>query len=78
MKPEDLLVERVLVSYVSFYQRGASSCVRSLVVTALNNNLAIDWQEVLRLASLPEYKIETKCVSMVREVANELGVLPPV
>ncbi len=78
MKPEDLLVERVLVSMFPCTSDGTSSCVRSLVAAALNNKLAIDWQEVLRLASLPEYKIRTECVSMIREVANELGVLPPV
>ncbi|HON07764.1 MAG TPA: hypothetical protein PLW02_06670, partial [Verrucomicrobiota bacterium] len=78
MKPEDLLVERILVSVFPSTSKGASSCVRSLVVAALNNKLAINWQEVLRLASLPEYNIRNECEAMIREVAYELGALPPV
>ncbi len=78
MKPEDLLVERVLVSVFPSTSKGASSCVRSLVTAALTNKLSMNWEEVLRLASLPEYKVRSECESMIREVASELNLPSPV
>lgn len=78
MKPEDLLVERVLVSVFPSTSKGASSCVRSLVIAALKNKLSMDWQEVLRLAALPEYKVRQECEAMVRQVADELNLPSPI
>ncbi len=78
MKPEDLLVERILVSVFPSANDGSSSSVRSIIVAALNNNLAIDWQEVLRLASLPEYNIRNECESIIKDIANQLGLRSPI
>ncbi|MGC8744855.1 MAG: hypothetical protein ACP5T0_13345 [Verrucomicrobiia bacterium] len=78
MKPEDLLVERVLVSVFPTTSQGASSCVRGLVAAALKNKLSMDWQEVLRLSSLPEYKVKQECESMIRQVAKELNLPSPI
>lgn len=78
MKPEDLLVERILVSVFPSTSKDASSCVHSLVVAALNNKLTIDWQEVVRLASLPEYNIRNECEAIINEIANQLGLQSPI
>lgn len=77
MKPEDLLVERVLVSVFPKTSTGASSCVRSLVTAALNGKLEMDWKEVLRLAMLPEYGVRRECEAMVLDVARELNLPNP-
>jgi hypothetical protein len=78
MKPEDLLVERVLVSVFPSVSQGASACVRSLVTAALQKRLIMDWGEVLRLSSLPEYNIREECQQMVRQVAKEINKPSPI
>lgn len=78
MKPEDLLVERVLVSVFPSVSQGASSCVRSLVTAALQKRLIMYWGEVLRLSALPEYNIKDECQQMVRQVAKEINQPSPI
>jgi hypothetical protein len=37
----------------------------------------LDWDEVLRLARLPQYSNVRECKALVREVANELKIRSP-
>lgn len=37
----------------------------------------VDWDEVRRLANLPEYRNFAESVELVKEVANELKVQSP-
>ncbi len=37
----------------------------------------MDWKEVLRIASLPEYRNVEECKALVCEVANELKIKSP-
>ena len=37
----------------------------------------LDWQEVLRVVGLPEYRNLEECKTLVREVADELEVKNP-
>jgi hypothetical protein len=77
MKPEDLLVERVLVSVYPEKNQAARECARELVVVALVGAVNMDWNEVLRVANLPEYRNFVMCKALVREVANELKIESP-
>jgi len=77
MKPEDLLVERVLVSTYPGPNATARACARELIVVALSGDVPMNWEELLRVASLPEYRNLAECQTLVREVANELKVKNP-
>jgi hypothetical protein len=77
MKAEDLLVERVLISVYPGPNPAARDCARKLVAVALGGGLDMDWNEVKRVASLPEYRDVSECKALVREVANELKLQSP-
>ncbi len=77
MKPEDLLVERVLVSVYPGETPSARECARELAVVALAGAVNMNWSEVLRIANLPEYRNVNECKTLVREVANELKIKDP-
>ncbi len=77
MKPEDLIVERVLVSKYPQQDPAARTCARLLASVALGGGMNMDWQEVLRVAGLPEYRNVEDCKVLVCEVANELKVKNP-
>lgn len=73
VSPEDLLVERVLVSVYPQRDEPAERCARKLVAVALSAQVEMDWQEVRRLAERPEYRILPALEKIVAEVAHELG-----
>jgi hypothetical protein len=77
MKPEDLLVERVLVSVYPEKNEVARLCARELAAVALAGAVIMDWNEVLRVASLPGYRNVEPCQSLVSKVANELKIKSP-
>jgi hypothetical protein len=77
MKPEDLLVERVLVSFYSGENRTARNCAKVLAAVALRQEIEMNWAEVRRLANLPEYRNLPQCVQLVKEVADELKIKSP-
>jgi hypothetical protein len=72
ISPEDLLVERVLVSVYPQPYEPARLCARKLVAVALSGQVEMDWQETRRLAGLPEYQILPALQKLVGEVAHEL------
>jgi len=77
MKPEDLLVERVLVSVYPQENPAARACARTLVGVALRGQLGMNWNEVSRVAKLPEYRTLRECEILVNQVANELNLQSP-
>jgi len=77
MKAEDLLVERVLVSVYPGENATARKCARELAVVALSGALQMNWNEVLRVANLPEYRNVNECKALVNEVSNELKIESP-
>jgi hypothetical protein len=76
-QPEELLIERVLVSVYPQPYTPARDCAKKLAAVALGGAMEFDWREVRRLASLPEYRILPKCKELVREVAYELKTKSP-
>lgn len=77
MKAEDLLVERVLVSVYPQTYEPARACARELAGAALGGAIAMNWDEVLRIANLPEYRNVNECKALIREVADELRIKSP-
>lgn len=77
LKPEDLLVERVLVSTYPQPNETARKCARELAIVALGGGFNMNWDEVLRVANLPEYRNVAECKALVREVADELEIKSP-
>jgi hypothetical protein len=77
MKPEDLLVERVLVSVYPEKNPAARDCVKKFLAVILGGGIAVDWDEVRRVAKLPEYRNLSECETLVQEVADELEIKNP-
>jgi hypothetical protein len=77
MKPEDLLVERVLMSVYPERNPAARICAKSFIAVVLRGGIVVDWTEVRRLANRPEYRNLRKCEKLVKEVADELKISSP-
>ncbi len=77
MNPEELLVERVLVSVYPQPNREAANCARKLVAAALADGFEINWREVRRLANSSQYRILTECETLVGKIARELKAKNP-
>lgn len=71
MTPEDLLVERVLVSFYPEKDAPALACAKKFIGVLLDGHIAVDWKEVRRLAALPDYRNLSQVEQLVAEVANE-------
>ncbi len=77
VSPEDLLVERVLISVYPQPHEPAAHCARKLIAVSLSGQVDMDWKEVRRLAERPEYRILPVLEKIVGEVAHELGKPSP-
>jgi hypothetical protein len=77
MKPEDLLVERVLMTFYLGESQSARDCAKKFIAVILGGDIAVNWDEVRRLANLPEYRNLPQCVQLVKEVADELKIKSP-
>jgi hypothetical protein len=77
LQPEDLLVERVLCSFYLGENKTARDCAKVLASVALRKEIEMNWDEVRRLANLPEYRNLPQCVQLVKEVADELKIKSP-
>ena len=77
LQPEDLLVERVLVSVYPGENLTARECAKKFIAVILTGGVAVNWNEVRRLANLPEYRNLPECEKLVKEVANELKIKSP-
>jgi hypothetical protein len=77
MKPEDLIVERVLMTFYLGESQTALDCAKKFISVILTGGMAVNWIEVRRLANLPEYRNLQQCEKLVKEVADELKVKSP-
>jgi len=77
LQPEDLLVERVLVSYYPEINPAAHECAKKFIAVILTGGIAVDWNEVRRLANRREYRNLPECQRLVEEVADELKIKSP-
>jgi len=76
-QPEELLVERNLVSTYPQLYPPARDCAKMLAAVAIRGAVQLDWPEVRRLAELPEYGNLPECEALVGEVASELKTKNP-
>jgi hypothetical protein len=74
---EELLVERVLVSFYPQDYPPARECARKLIAVALENEVATDWVEVRRLAESSAYQNWPDVRVLVNEQAQALQVQSP-
>jgi hypothetical protein len=74
---EELLVERVLVSFYPASYPPARECAQKLIAAALQKEIEMDWAEVERLAALPEYGSVTRVKELVHETAKALAQRSP-
>jgi hypothetical protein len=74
---EELLVERVLVSYYPAAYEPARECASKLVAAGLRSEFEMDWVEVLRIAAGPEYGNVNEVRELVHETAKALGKRSP-
>ena len=77
MKPEDLIVERVLMTFYLGESQTALDCAKKFISVSLTRGMAVNWIEVRRLANLPEYRNLQQCEKLVKEVADELKIKSP-
>ncbi len=77
IQPEELLVERVLVSVYPQAHAPAREAARKLFAVALQGGLEMSWPEVRRIAELPDYRIFSACETLAREVAYEVKAENP-
>jgi hypothetical protein len=76
-QPEELIVERVLVSVYPAEYPPARECARKLLAAALQAELEVDWAEVRRLAENPAYKNWDEVKTLIHEEATALQVRSP-
>ena len=74
---EELLVERILVSFYPAPYSPARECAEKLIAAALRQELELNWPEVTRLAALPEYGNLKQVKDLVHETAQTLGKRSP-
>jgi hypothetical protein len=77
VSPEDLLVERVLMSAYPIPDESSAMCARKLIAVAVTGQVEMDWLELRRLAARPEYAILPELEKLVGDVAHELGKPSP-
>jgi hypothetical protein len=75
--PEELIVERILVSTYPESYPPARDCAGKLIAAGLRREMEIDWKEVRRLAKLPEYKNEADVIQSINAEAEALDVRSP-
>jgi hypothetical protein len=74
---EELVVERVLVSWYPAAYAPARECAAKLIAAGLRREYDIDWVEVLRIATRPEYGSAQQVKDLVYETAKALGKRSP-
>lgn len=77
LDPEELLVERILISIYPTPNASAGACARELLMVALGGAVQMDWAEIRRLAESADYKVFDEVQRLVREVCRELKVPSP-
>ena len=67
-KPEDLLPERMLVAVSPSRNDEALVCARKFATACVSGRVEIDWDEAMRVAALPEYRVEKELAQLVADV----------
>ncbi len=71
--PEDLLAERTLMAVYPQPNEEARVCAEKLMAVFVSGALPVDWIEVERVASLPEYDVLEELLFMRDRVKKVIG-----
>jgi len=70
--PELLIVERTLSATYPRANAAEEACARKLLAVCIGGSVAVDWDEVLRLARLPSFGVAEEVLRLKKEVAGVL------
>jgi len=70
--PELVLVERTLLSFYPCPDENAKSVAKKMMAVCLSGKTEVDWDEVDRLAGLPDFLIQRELQQLRSEVEDEL------
>jgi len=71
MPPELVVVERVLSAYYPRENSENKTVARTIIAVGLSDRLSIDWDEVNRVAQLPDFRIAEEVNALKKEVSDE-------
>jgi hypothetical protein len=71
MPPELVVAERVLSAYYPSENNENKAVARTLISVGLSERLSIDWEEVDRVARLPDFRIAEEVKILKKEVSDE-------
>ncbi|MBT3194752.1 MAG: hypothetical protein HN341_19565 [Verrucomicrobia bacterium] len=72
LPPETALVERVLLAFYPQPDAGARDVACKLLAACISGETPVDWEEVNRLAALPDFKVTSELKELREEVQREL------
>jgi len=73
LPPETAIVERVLLAFYPQPDADAREVARKLLAACLSGQTPVDWDEVNRLAALPDFNVTAELDELREEVQRELG-----
>jgi len=73
LPPETTLVERVLLAFYPQPDPNAREVARKLLAACLSGVTPVDWDEVSRLAALPDFNVTSELDELRQEVQRELN-----
>ncbi len=73
LPPETALVERVLLAFHPQPDADARDVARKLLAACLSGETPVDWDEVGRLAALPDFRVTAELEELREEVERELA-----
>ncbi|NLB68268.1 MAG: hypothetical protein GX804_01070 [Lentisphaerae bacterium] len=72
MPPELVLVERALSAFYPQVSQDARDVAQKMLVACISGCTPVDWEEIDRLASLPEFNIKDELALLKKETEDEL------
>jgi hypothetical protein len=72
LPPETALVERVLLAFYPRPDPDAAIVARKLLAACLSGETPVDWDEVNRLAALPEFNVVEELGRLRGDVQREI------
>lgn len=75
--PEESMVQRILMGVYPQFLEEQWEAGRLMVAQAVAGRIPVDWEEVLRLARLPGFRVEKELRQLVAECSARLGVAAP-
>ena len=72
MPAELAIVERVLLAYYPDKDSDAREVAKKMISVCISGATKVDWQEVERLAALPDFRVTDELHALINEVRDEI------